>query len=87
MPERSRKKKPRDLNLLAHRIVAEATGEAPEEPERAEEPEKNPAAVELGRMGGLKGGPARAKKLSAERRREIAQKAAQVRWKRRSEGL
>jgi hypothetical protein len=41
---------------------------------------KNPAAVALGRLGGKKGGPARAKKLSAEQRREIARKAAEARW-------
>jgi hypothetical protein len=45
--------------------------------------EKNPAAVALGRLGGRKGGPARAKKLSAERRIEIAAKAARTRWSRR----
>ncbi len=43
--------------------------------------EKNPAAVLLGRLGGLKGGPARAKKLSAEERTAIARKAGQARWK------
>jgi len=42
---------------------------------------KNPAAVALGRAGGLKGGPARAKKLSAARRKKIAKKAAKARWK------
>jgi hypothetical protein len=42
--------------------------------------EKDPAAVELGRRGGLKGGKARAEKLSPERRKEIARKAAQARW-------
>ncbi len=42
--------------------------------------EKNPAAVALGRLGGKKGGPARAEKLTAEQRREIAKKAAGVRW-------
>ena len=42
--------------------------------------EKNPAAVALGRLGGLKGGKARAEKLSAARRNEIAKKAAQARW-------
>ena len=49
--------------------------------------EKNPAAVELGRLGGKKGGKARAEKLSAERRKEIARKAAKARWekKRREE--
>lgn len=44
---------------------------------------KNPAAVMLGRMGGKKGGPARAEKLTAAERRAIAQKAAQARWKSR----
>lgn len=43
-------------------------------------PEKNPAAVALGRLGGLKGGRARAEKLSDERRKEIARKAARMRW-------
>jgi len=75
MPERS-SKRPRDLNALARRIVDEATGEAPPEPESA----KDPAAVELGRRGGLKGGPARAAKLSAKQRSEIAKKAARARW-------
>ena len=46
-------------------------------------PEKNPAAVALGRLGGLKGGKARAKKLSPERRSEIARKAAQARYKKK----
>jgi hypothetical protein len=71
-------KRPRDLNELARAIVDEATGEAPPEPER---PAKDPAAVELGRKGGLKGGKARAAKLSAKRRSEIAKKAAAARWK------
>lgn len=44
------------------------------------EPEKNPAAVALGRMGGRKGGPARAAKLTPEQRKESAQKAARARW-------
>jgi len=42
---------------------------------------KNAAAVALGRLGGLKGGAARAKKLSSKRRSEIAKKAAAARWK------
>jgi hypothetical protein len=42
---------------------------------------KNPAAVALGRLGGLKGGPARARKLTKEQRSEIAKKAAQARWR------
>jgi hypothetical protein len=65
----------KDLNTLAFNIVQMATGQA-EKPA-----EKNPAAVSLGRLGGLKGGKARAKKLSSERRREIASKAAKSRWK------
>jgi hypothetical protein len=80
MPKRSRK--PRDLNQLAAAIVKEATGDdAPEEQPVAEDDGKNPAAVALGRLGGLKGGKARAKKLSKERRKEIAKKAAKARWK------
>jgi hypothetical protein len=75
MPERSRKRS-RDLNELARSIVDDATGEAPPEPEST----KDPAAVALGRKGGLKGGPARAKKLSAKKRSEIAKKAAAIRW-------
>ena len=78
MPERSRKKK--DLNELAASIVGQATGD--EEP-AAEEPDtsgKNPAAVALGRLGGLKGGKARAAKLTPEQRSAIAKKAAAARW-------
>jgi hypothetical protein len=50
--------------------------------------EKNPAAVALGKLGGRKGGKARAEKLSPERRKEIAKKAAEARWakKRQQEG-
>lgn len=70
MPKRSSKKSPGDVNVLAADIVAEATGDS----------EKNPAAVALGRLGGLKGGPARKKKLSKKRRSEIAKKAAAARW-------
>jgi hypothetical protein len=51
----------------------------------AKQPEKNPAAVALGRLGGLKGGKARAQSLSAKRRKEIAKKAAQKRWGKRAE--
>jgi hypothetical protein len=79
MPNRSSKKRPRDLNALAASIVAEATGDAP-----VEEPStKNPAAVALGRLGGKKGGKARAEKLSPKKRSEIAKKAAAARWKSR----
>ncbi len=79
MPKRSSKKKPRDINVLASQIVEEATGEATPTPEDST---KNPAAVALGRLGGLKGGKARASKLTPERRKEIAKKAAEARWKR-----
>lgn len=65
---------PRDPNQLAAFIVAQTT--------RAEII-KNPAAVALGRLGGLKGGRARAEKLSEERRAEIARNAATARWKRK----
>jgi hypothetical protein len=50
--------------------------------EPTETPQKNPAAVALGRLGGLKGGKARAAKLSPKKRKEIAKRAAAVRWKR-----
>lgn len=79
MPNRSsRPKRPRDANQLAKMIVDEATGQTPESP--PEKAQKNPAAVELGRLGGLKGGKARAEKLSAKERSEIAKKAAKARW-------
>ncbi len=84
MPERSSKKpkKPADINKLAKFIVDEAITE--ELLQKAVEDGKNPAAVMLGRLGGLKGGKARSAKLSAEQRSEIAKKAAQARWKRGS---
>lgn len=73
----SKPKRPSDLNQLAKVIVDEATGQTP--PAKAVK-QKNPAAVELGRLGGKKGGPARAEKLSAKRRKEIARNAAAARW-------
>jgi hypothetical protein len=78
MPKRSSNKKSRDINILASQIVEKATDE-PIKPS-LELTKKNPAAVALGRLGGLKGGKARAKKLSPEQRKEIATKAAQARW-------
>ena len=74
MPERSRR--PVDVNELAKRLVDEATGDA----EKTAPPEKDPAAVALGRKGGLKGGKARAAKLTPEERSEAARKAALARW-------
>jgi hypothetical protein len=79
MPERSSKKQSGDVNELAKAIIDEATSE-----DKTDQPEKNPAAVELGRLGGKKGGPARAKKLTKKRRKEIAKKAAKARWHRSS---
>jgi hypothetical protein len=69
------KKKTDDVNLIAARIVSETT-----ESEEIPKKEKNPAAVALGRLGGLKGGKARAEKLSARKRKDIARKAAKMRW-------
>ena len=77
------KKLSRDINTRAAQIVALSTGQpmpgvpVPTKPEK----EKNPAAVALGRLGGLKGGPARAKALSKKQRKEIGEKAAAKRWK------
>jgi len=76
MPDRS-SKRPRDPNQLAKLLVAIATGSAPLQ---TKVEGKNPAAVALGRQGGLKGGKARANKLSAARRKQIARKAAKARW-------
>jgi len=69
-----------DLNRLAKSIVDQAVTDE-ELQQRAIEEGKNPAAVVLGRLGGLKGGKARAEKLSAQQRVEIARKAAQARWR------
>lgn len=71
-------KAPVELNKLAAFIVDQATDE---EPQPEEKSTKNQAAVELGRLGGKKGGKARADKLTPEQRKEIARKAAQARWK------
>jgi hypothetical protein len=73
--DKKKKKLPTDVNQLAKYIVDLSTAET-QEPIR----EKNPAAVALGRLGGLKGGKARAESLSAKKRKEIAQKAAKARW-------
>jgi hypothetical protein len=71
-------KRPRDTNQLAKFIVDLATGDA-ELPKTDDG--KDPAAVALGRKGGLKGGKARADKLSAKERSEIAKSAARTRWR------
>jgi len=78
-----KRKMPRDPNSLAARIVALSTGQAI--PGQSERPPiddgKNPNAVALGRLGGLKGGKARAESLSKRKRAEIARLAAAARWK------
>lgn len=71
MPKRSSK----DINQTAYSIVQQVTQQA------KEEPQKNPAAVALGRLGGLKGGKARAEKLSPKERKEIAKLAAEKKWR------
>lgn len=83
--QRKRPSKPRppaDENAAAHQSLGELLGRSEE---RQAEREKNPAAVALGRLGGLKGGKARAEKLSAAQRSEIARKAAEKRWGSHSE--
>lgn len=79
---RRMKKTPRDLNKLAAFILDEATNETTENKE-VNISNKNPAAVALGRLGGLKGGKARAESLTAKRRKEIAEKASAARWKKK----
>lgn len=73
-----RPRRPRDPNQLAKLVVDMATGQA--DPDQTIEG-KNPAAVALGRLGGLKGGKARAESLTKKRRQEIARAAAKSRWK------
>lgn len=70
------KRPPKDTNELASYILRVTTGEA----EKIEPPEKNPHAQALSKLGASKGGEARAKVLSANRRKQIAKKAAQSRW-------
>ena len=77
MPKRT-STKPTDINVIAPQIIEAAT--EPAKKPKKKPSKKNPAAVALGRLGGKKGGPARAKKLSAKQRKEIARKAAIARW-------
>jgi len=82
MPDRKSKNR-EDVNEIAVRIVREATGDdedTPDVDDLSDEEARKLAAKILGRRGGLKGGPARAKKLSKKRRSEIARKAAKARW-------
>jgi hypothetical protein len=75
MPRRSSTRE--DINEIAARVVAISTGQATP---KFHDKKKNPAAVALGKLGGSKGGKIRAKRLSASRRKEIAQQAARARW-------
>ena len=87
MPERSNRKRPRDPNELAYQIMLESTGQTPKyEPEAPQTPDlaKNPHAVALGRLGGLKGGAARAAKLAPKKRSQIAARAARARWQKKT---
>ena len=80
MPKRSRKKE--DVNEAAFRVVQESTRDR-DEPAPQAKRRKNPAAVALGRKGGLKGGHARAAKLTKEQRAESARRAAMARWEKK----
>ena len=73
-------KRPRDLNQWAKRMVGIATGDESDREPTPEEQGKDPAAVALGRKGGLKGGLARAESLSPGERKKIAQEAAKKLW-------
>ena len=79
MPDRS-SRRPTDPNQLAKLMVDIASGEVDGATD-SRRPEKNPAAVALGRLGGAKGGKARSEKLTSEERRKIAMRAAAARWK------
>ncbi len=81
MPKRSRK--PTDLNALAASIVRDATEETA--PDAESKTEKDPAAVALGRRGGLKGGKARAARMTPEERSASARRAAAARWRTKTE--
>lgn len=72
---------PRDANQRAFAVVQRATGLA--EPPQAAPDTRNPAAVALAALGASKGGKARAKSLSPQKRRAIARKAAEARWGKR----
>lgn len=82
MADKKRKqKKDYDFSVNAFRVVQEATKECEVSPEKPKTTEgKNPNAVALGRLGGLKGGKARASKMTPDQRKALAQKAAKARW-------
>lgn len=76
---KKRRKRPRDPMQLAKLIGDIATGQIQDEIED----KRSPKAVERGKLGGIKGGKARAESLSSKKRKEIAKKAAKARWKKR----
>jgi hypothetical protein len=85
MPKRSsktgpKKPKPEDENQVAHRVLGAVLANSGELKVVPTPKPKNEAAVTLGRLGGAKGGPARAAKLSPKKRAAIAKKAAKARW-------
>lgn len=83
MPKRSLNKPAKDFNQLARSIIDQATGSTTpkkKRPAKKADKAKDPAAVSLGRKGGLKGGPARAAKLTKAELSESARKAARARW-------
>lgn len=82
MQKRSSKKRPQpDHQQIARRVLDSVANDADPAKVANDAPAKNPAAVTLGRLGGLKGGKARAAKLSAAKKKAIAKKAAAARWK------
>jgi hypothetical protein len=88
MPSRSSKPKPEgkahDFTTIARRVVEQAIGEKLDgSPLDDKDKGKNPAAVALGKLGGAKGGAARAAALSPAKRKQIAKKAAAARWQKR----
>jgi hypothetical protein len=80
MPSRASMKRPRDPNLLARSVVEDLIGETMEG-EPLPEDKRNPAAVALSKLGASKGGLARAASLSDRKRKAIAKKAAETRWR------
>jgi hypothetical protein len=79
MPE-NRLKRPRDPAQLAKLMIDIASGEVEDREPPPQEQGKDPAAVSLGRRGGLKGGNARAEKMTEDQRKDAARKAAKARW-------
>ena len=81
MPKRVKKRRPTDVNQLAHQLVEESTTEDTDEPAKVTPDELSRVMAMIGRKGGRIGGKRRLETLTQERRSEIALKAAQARWK------